>query len=93
MTAFAPGRIDKMDFTPRWWYRGRIKIVSEDEWVFFDLGRPNTIMGNGASRHQLAVRYMTKLAIYHDRFQNHMPVALRKQLLKEIQDEVRKVLL
>lgn len=86
MTAFAPGRIDRMDFTPAWWYRSRIKIVSEDECAFFELEWPNTITGRGATRHQLAARYMEKLRVYHDRFQNHMPVALRKQLLKEIQE-------
>jgi hypothetical protein len=30
-------------------------------------------------------KYMDKLATYHERFNNHMPAALRKQLLKEIQ--------
>jgi hypothetical protein len=68
--------IDKMDFR-RETHRG----ISNDEWTFFNMP--------GSEHHKdwpwARRNYLKRLSIYHNRFQNHMPVEIRKDLLRKLE--------
>ncbi len=50
--------------------------MSEDECSFFNMTHPYDLPNKNAQD------YMNKLAVYQERFGQHMPIPVRKELLK-----------
>ncbi len=78
--------IDTMDFTPRWsvWHSIRkegVFILSQDECRFFDVTWHEM---SPYSQPSPAKEYARKVVTYYNRFNAHMPVEIRKELLREI---------
>ncbi len=76
-------KIDEIDFTP--WYFGRgdcISVMSKDEYEFI-----RALYGEytwwSCSRGP-SWAYLKKLTVYYERFNNHMPIPIRKELLRSI---------
>jgi hypothetical protein len=77
-------KIDEIDFTPFLWiwdFKSDPHLMSLNECEFL-----------GVTWHQMLVEstpspardYARKIAVYYERFGNHMPVPIRKELLKSI---------
>ncbi len=73
--------IDKLDFTP-YWVGFKIGLfLSEDECAFFNTTWEHMMSWSDPSP---AKDYAKKLATYHGRFDNHMPIPIRKELLRDM---------
>ncbi len=77
--------IDNLDFTP-WFYAHRhgISIMSKDEHEFLIKTLGPGLTWRGYAEHRPEWKYLAKLHTYYERFDNHMPIPLRKSLLREI---------
>jgi len=75
--------ISKMDWTP-WFYINECPdpIISLDECNLLNIEVGKFVRDD--PRHFLAATYLTKLQVYYERFDNQMPICLRKQLLTEL---------
>lgn len=75
-------RLDRMDFTPYWFvFRSGRPILSEDECTFFGMHWDEM---DAYSSPSPAREYARKIVVYYKRFSNHMPIPIRKELLRSI---------
>ena len=71
--------IDDIDFRPYWYLEYDGATISSDECLFFHVAWWYELKSDSARK------YVDALGIYYNRFNNQMPVEIRKQLLRELE--------